>query len=448
MITVDDNNWASTDDDRVGPLLSYRSDGYSFVEAYKKGYWDGWKHLATKTLTSGWRFPAGLTPYVAEKLGHPHIMDKRIVPAASFSSYIPSPVHLSKEQEAAVQIALTSQQGILQAPTGIGKGRIIGEIIRRTGVRALVVCDKKDLMYQLIDEIGRCVGSSRVGYCGDSNWFPRDVTVATVQTLMSSKATSQFLQSFDLVIVDEAHHVTSPSFQNIMTQVNAFYRFGFSATVFKSNNRGVFLNVQAHIGPLVAQVTTSQAVASGRIVPVDIFMMTDIQNRADELNWKTQYVSQIVDNTYRNEAIAKLVGIVEGPTVVLVERVEHGETLATMLKAPFVSGTMSSSKRKMHYQWFKMGLIPTLILGKLGNEALDLPNIDTLILAGGGKAPHLSIQRVGRSMRSSPGKSKSTVFDFMDRGKYVGSHAKTRLRTYRSEPAYSVHEVSVRELGL
>jgi superfamily II DNA or RNA helicase len=448
MITRN-NVWCYTTDSEVRNILKFRPDGYYHVEAYKKGYWDGWKHLAEKDVKRArWRFPAGLFKHVSEQIPQA-IADVRVKPTNYLASMATTQkVSLIPEQEAVVQLALQHEQGILQAPTGVGKGRIMGEIIRRLRLRALVIVDKKDLMYQLQNEIGACLGRY-IGIAGDGQFDDSDIMVATVQTLRSSKfADRAFFDHFGVVIVDEAHHATSESMQSVLQQIDAHYRFGLSATPFKEGDRGTFLMAQAFLGPLLARVTTAQGVAAGRIVGADIFMIDGIGPMHGTFNYQQQYNISIVNNPVRNKAIVNIATMMVGPTVILVERVEHGELLEAALNAPFVHGGVHSKTRKMVYERFRLGLTPVLIIGKLGNEALDLPNLDCLINAGGGKASYVVTQKVGRALRSSPGKTRATVFDFMDNARYLDKHSRARLRTYQKEPAFKVHLINKEELGL
>lgn len=453
IIRQADNVWAWTDDDRVQNLLKYRPAGYQHVDSYKKGYWDGWKSLVksgTGDTNFPWRFPAGLTDYVVQKYPQ-QVADVRGSSRLRKFQDHGLQVQLIPEQEALIDLAVMAKQGVIQAPTGVGKGRIIGEIIRRLGVRALVVCDKKDLLWQLNKEIFDCIMPVQVGIVGGGNFAPRDVTVATVQTLTSSKwADAAFFKQFDLIIVDEVHHAPSDSMKAVLQLCTAFYRFGLSATAFTGKDNGTFFEVTSFIGPMIGLATTSQAVAAGRIVGADIFMVEGIVPSPNALarNYREEYEQFVVLSFERNTAIVNIANMLEGPTVILVERVEHGELLSNAIGAYFVHGGTPTKLRNDIYLAFKTGNIETLIIGKLGNEALDLPNIQNLIIAGGGKSSHVTIQKVGRALRASPGKTRATVFDFRDYGKYLSAHSTSRLRTYRSEPAYTVNLIDKEELGL
>ena len=72
------------------------------------------------------------------------------------------------------------------------------------------------------------------------------------------------------------------------------------------------------------------------------------------------------------------------------------------------------------------------------NKYVDVPNLDVLILAGGGKSSTRAFQRIGRVLRLSPGKQKAIVFDFEDATPMLLRHAKVRKKLYSTEPRWEV----------
>lgn len=72
----------------------------------------------------------------------------------------------------------------------------------------------------------------------------------------------------------------------------------------------------------------------------------------------------------------------------------------------------------------------------LADEGLDLPALDAVILAGGGKSYVKAFQRVGRALRLYPGKTKAYVIDFYDDSKYLRKHSNRRIKLYKEEPAF------------
>lgn len=116
------------------------------------------------------------------------------------------------------------------------------------------------------------------------------------------------------------------------------------------------------------------------------------------------------------------------------------------LRFAYVNGQDTSTRRKRIIEAYKRGEIDVLIASTILDEGFDAPLTEHLILAGGGKAEYRQLQRIGRGMRVSEGKDKLIVFDFLDRGKYLGKHSKQRAESYRRERAYTVHELTVRDV--
>lgn len=112
----------------------------------------------------------------------------------------------------------------------------------------------------------------------------------------------------------------------------------------------------------------------------------------------------------------------------------------------YISGQDSTERRARVIRAFREGKVNVLIASTIVDEGFDVPAIRFLVLAGGGKAEHRQVQRIGRGMRAASGKERLVVVDFMDRGKYLGAHSRRRAKAYAKERAYTVHELSRYEL--
>ena len=445
---------------QVEHLLRFRPAGYTFSPKYKSGHWDGWisfvKHSKNKLY-----IPTGLIQYVQDNIDGFSIEDMRKMPPKLVGYMSPTQaVALDNHQLDAVQHAQILRRGLIQYPTGTGKARIIGETIRRLNVSTLVLCDKRDLLHQLHREITNAIGNDQVGIIGDGHDTRFDVTIATYQGIMvrlndpdKAKGMLANLAEFGCVIVDETHHATASGLREILGKMpNAYYRFGFSATAFKgykgkTADLGTFLGVQAYLGPPISTMTISEGVETGRIVPANIFMVHGCEWEGKALNYSEEYSLGIINNSARNTVIIRLAMRLRnlGPTIVLVSREEHGNNIV-FSDVPYIYGKTPSKLRNKYYDEFRNGERNCLIIGKLGDEALDLPNIRYLILAGGGNSPHVQIQRIGRGMRAVEGKDKVDVFDFADTGHYISAHYRRRRRAYEQEPAYTVIDLTKEEL--
>jgi len=442
-------------------MLTYRKPGYSFSTAYKEHRWDGWVHVVN--MDTG-RFPAGLVPHVIAKLRADNIelpiADMREgldVDPLLRAEIVRTNVELLPYQEAAIEKARKDERGIIHHPVGAGKTVVLIELTRQIGRKALVLVHRTDLLRQTRDRFRETWPGSPgiIGEGGDGKWKPHTVTVATFQTIVRRiqdhpKQMKLWLNEIGQVHVDEVQHLPATTFGRVMQHIqNARYRFGYSATPFKSKgDNEAYTRVVGWTGPIIHALPPKEGVEYGRLVPADIFFLDEDMDMPDDSNWQRAYRSGIIFNTARNLAIVGLAIILQkrGPTLILVERLAHGKILSEALHCPFLSGDDASNLRHKTWQAMRDGKLPCLVASRIADEGLDIPNIRHLFIAGGGKAGHVLVQRVGRGMRHVEGKDRLTVFDFQDTGKYLGRHSAARLRTYQAGEVYTVVRTKVKEI--
>lgn len=436
--------------------LAYRPKGFAFAPAYKSGKWDGWSNLYSRKHQ---RFPAGLAEYVKDALivagFDVEVVDHRRAPEPSVLTFNHDcPIDLLPYQEEAVETAVERGHGIIHHPVGTGKSYVLLETVRRLNVPSIALVHTKDLLYQLA-KTGEKVLGCQVGIIGDGRWKRGPLTVATFQSIYqrasnieTTEEIAQMLAEFDAVLVDEVHHVQAKTYETVLRLLgNAYYRFGFSATPLKSGDKETTLRVQAWLGPVISHVTKKHGVAAGRLVPADVVMVDPGGNDPADIDFLSAYQSGIVKNGARNQMIISFAQKLRqrGPVLILVERIEHGERLSRELECPFLQGAVSGVGRADKWEDMRRGRLDCAVASVIADEGLDIPNISALVLAGGGKAPHKMIQRIGRGQRRAEGKDRLFVIDFRDRGRYLGRHAAARRRLYEKEPAYTLDELSKAE---
>lgn len=352
----------------VDQILSYRAPGYRFTTAYKRGHWDGWRHLLKHD-----RFPAGLVFDVAKGLrrdGYEVILsDERGDPPAALDEIqsIVNDIKLDPHQQGAIDSIRRHSRGIVAQDVSAGKSVIIPEAVRQLGVGGLVVVGRAELLRQQYDQFVNLANfpPKLVGKIGDGHWSPSLVTVAMIQTLrhrLSNMATAgetmAWLREIPSLHVDECHHLPAESYAMLTnTMTKAYYRAGYSATPHKSRtdkavNREAYLNVTGLIGPVISSLSASENVETGRAVGAEIFWIDTPGKDPDEIDGYIEYTdkegrkkrrprysypkavrSGIIDNEPRNQMIAKLAQRLSrhGPTIVLCNRIEHGKILKSLL---------------------------------------------------------------------------------------------------------------------
>jgi superfamily II DNA or RNA helicase len=366
-------------------------------------------------------------------------------------------VALAVHQEKAVSAGYGEGRGIIDHCVGAGKSWVLAELVRRCGVPALVLVHTKELLRQNFEVLREVLDiPNLIGWIGDGQWEPNWITVATYQSINAAmrhypKDVKRFMAQVQNVLVDECQHAVAPTYESVLKMATeAYYHFGLSATPFRSDDDETFLKVTAWTGPVLSRVGPKEGVEVGRLVPADIYMV-DYGAQDNGLPWPRQYEVGVVEHYERNRIISEIVKAAPKPVLVLIERIEHGrrlfhELMPSGLRASYITGMNKSEVRARALEHFRDGAVDVLVSSVILDEGVNLPDIRTLVLAGGGKAKHRLIQRVGRGQRKTEGKSSLIVFDFQDKGKYLGAHARRRAKTYEREPAYTLYRIGAKEV--
>jgi superfamily II DNA or RNA helicase len=158
------------------------------------------------------------------------------------------------------------------------------------------------------------------------------------------------------------------------------------------------------------------------------------------------YKEYIVENDYRNNLIVSLAKELIGKKytpLVLFKQIKHGEILLEKLqdanvKCAMLYGNDSLDKRNEIKQDLVNKKIDLVLASTIFDIGLDLPELNALILCGGGKSSIRALQRIGRVLRMMPGKKYAAVVDFFDQVKILKKHSQIRHKIYCSEDGFKV----------
>ena len=338
-------------------------------------------------------------------------------------------------QEEAVAAALAEHQGVIQAPTGSGKTVVALGLVARLQTPALIVVHTSVLFEQTAERVRAFLGiePGRVGAGHDELG---DVTIAMVQTLLR-RDLSPWRDTFGLVILDEAHHCPAESFKSAVQKLGARYRIGLTATPTRKDRlHPVLFDV---VGPIVHRVQPKTLVASGSIARTEVVEV--------ETGFKSWYrnnygalINRVVKNAKRNDVIVDaVVRLHTGRSLVLTERVAHGELLAERivaagLRAEGISGTTPRELRDDVIRRFSTGETELLVATTaLVGEGFDLPAIDTVFLTVPNGNVAKTTQALGRALRPHEGKVSGRIIDFVDSGvPLLKNQFVRRQRVYKS----------------
>lgn len=310
-------------------------------------------------------------------------------------------------QREAISMLKQKCEGVVVAPCGSGKTAIGCGAIAALQRTTLVLVHTIDLREQWMARLK----SDLLGAHHPA------VQVSTIQSLyrMPWRALYQWGSQFGLVILDEAHHAPAMTFSRVLSALPAKWRLGLTAT--PDRDDGLSRIIDWHFGsPSLYKVDHQALVAGGHLVtPNLVVVRTEWQPDNPDAHWAT-IIRCMIEDSARNSRIAGLVAneVSAGRQVlVLSDRVSHCEEIAGMCGGEALVGKKSVKARNaiMARALSRESMVITAT--SVADEGLDLPSLDTVILATPTKALGRLQQRIGRIMRPKAGKNPR-VFDLVD----------------------------------
>jgi len=433
-------------------LLAVRHDGYWFSPQYKAGRWDGKTHFLSVPAL---KFPTGLLflveEYFKEKDMKYSIVDLR-KGAVADEKFVKDPqflngITLRDYQIEAINRGLIYKRGIFEVATGLGKTEIAAGIIKALNLRTLFMVHTQDLMHQAEKRLSERLETT-IGCIGDGVFEAEpSIVVATVQSLFSLMkrdliSFKTLMKSFQVMFQDETHHSSAMSFYRVaMFMHNAYYRFGLSGTPLKKNKLSN-MKVMAVTGGVIYSKMAKEGIKDGFLSGIEV----EIINNSEEVggnSWQSIYEKGIVQSTERNRMIANRVDEAfarKKRIMILVRYIRHGEILKDFLEewynvpSIFLSGKDTAKKREEIKEKFNNEGGFVLIASPIFDEGVDIPEINVLMHAAGGKSEVKTIQKTGRGLRLKKDNENLLVYDFNDKNsKFLDKHSKKRIKTYKQE---------------
>jgi len=310
---------------------------------------------------------------------------------------------------------------LLQHATGTGKTVTAITDARRLGLRTLFVVHTKDLVEQAVGKFAEFWPEVTCGRFADAaRDTAQPVIVGTVQSL--SKNLTEFAPNdFGYLIVDEAHHATAESYQQLLGYFKPRFTLGLTATPDRADGQSaleVFRTAAHRLG-------LREAVECGELVPIRCVRvetnvdLTRVRFNAVQYNRRDIEEAVLVPDRDRLIVDTYAEHVSGRRAVVFCVNVDHGERLAKLFNdrghaTRSVSGRMSTSQRREALDQFAAGTTRVLCACDLLNEGWDCPAVEVLFMARPTLSKVIYLQQLGRGTRKAPGKESLLVFDFVD----------------------------------
>ncbi|MGN1229658.1 MAG: DEAD/DEAH box helicase family protein, partial [Prevotella sp.] len=366
---------------------------------------------------------------------------------------------LRKEQQQAMSCMLSHPIGTLSATTAFGKTVFAIAMIAQRKVNTLILVHRKSLLdqwkKQLNDflEINEDVTDnskrrknhlSPIGeLCSGKDLLHGVIDIALIQSCLEDNEVKSFVRDYGMVIVDECHHVSSVSFEQVLKQVNAHYVYGLTATPIRKDGHQPIIFMQC--GKIRYTADAKSQMDRQSFVRTLVPRFTSFRNISPDAKTYTQTIESLSTDDVRNKLIIEDVKTVieEGRTpIILTNLTSHVRILTELLQhhamhVVSLVGADSTKEKRMAME--KLSNVPaseSLVIvatGKYIGEGFDYPRLDTLFLALPISWKGNIAQYAGRLHRDYEGKNEVRIYDYIDiRIPLCDSMYRKRLRGYAS----------------
>lgn len=435
--------------------MRFRERGYFHSRLYKQKLWDGYTEFFSKKTG---RFLTGLLPEVKAALAHLgeqyRILDER--GDFEFAIQEIDKNFLDGMELYDYQVDLTNglikhKRGVICAPTGAGKTAIMLSILKALprGTPTLVLANKKSLVQQNYEEIMN-YGFKDVGRLYGRYNDPNVITCSTVQSLHKIEP---LLEKIKVLVVDEIHENMSRQPKKYFNKLKSCsVRAAVSATPFKFGGKDMCQKwlVKGYFGPALkaksagGSLTTSHLQDRGMLSKSRcIFYPVKEPDLKYEI-YMDAVTRGIAENWHFHDMIKRLVSNLTGRTLILVERIAQGDSLASLIPGSlWVQGKDDLDTRKMVIDKLKTSKERVVAIG---TQQIFTAGINVMthnvVNAAGGQADHHIIQRVGRGLRTADDKEILNYYDFVfQNNEYLLEHSKKRIKILKKEN----HEIIIRD---
>jgi len=434
--------------------LKFREKNYYHNRRYKMKLWDGYTEFFQKETG---KFLTGLMPEIKAVLKAKNIQytveDNRNkikflyeTVDKNFGSTWKEErnIELYDYQVDFINQVIKHNRGVIFAPTSSGKSATMVGILKciPPKTKILVLQNRLSLASQNYDEITGW-GFESVGKLWSGKNEPGDIMVANVQSI--AKIEKQ-LSGIQVLLVDEIHDMMSKLPKAVYRRLkNCPVRVALSATPFKFGETDKVQKyfVKGFFGPVLKTTTTetgiltTQELQNRKILSKSKCTFYEVNEPQIPHDVYLDAVTRgIAENYTFHKMVVKLAKSLKGRTLILVDRIAHGDVLNNMIKdSIWVQGKDNMKTRKEAIEMLKKSKEDITILAtqQIFNTGVSF-FCHNLINAAGGQADHQIIQRMGRGLRTANDKEILNYYDFVfDINKYLKQHSEKRIKILKKE---------------
>ena len=346
--------------------------------------------------------------------------------------------------------------GVVVLPCGAGKTIVGAASMAQAQTTTLILVTNTVAGRQWRDELLRrtTLTPEEIGeYSGEKKEI-RPVTIATYQVVTrKTKSEYRALELFDsrdwgLIIYDEVHLLPAPVFR-MAADLQSRRRLGLTATLVREDGRED--DVFSLIGPKRYDAPWKELEMAGHIATAECVEVRTTLTDEERLTYATAETREryrlAACSAGKLEVVDKLLATHKGQqTLIIGAYVEQLEEIASRIDAPLVDGKTTTKKREEAFQAFRDGEISTLVVSKVANFSIDLPEAAVAIqVSGTFGSRQEEAQRLGRLLRPKADGAEAVFYTVVARDTLDSEYAMHRQR-FLAEQGYAYRLVDAADL--
>ncbi|GAA0179060.1 DUF3427 domain-containing protein [Clostridium sediminicola] len=300
--------------------------------------------------------------------------------------------------------------------------------------RMLFIVHREEILRKAKDTFEKLMGPTKISmglFTGNSKDKETDYLFSTIQTM--SRHFDEFSENtFDYIIIDEAHHASSPSYQKILEYFKPQFLLGMTATPERCDNANIF---EIFDNNVALEVRLHDALEDDLVIPFHYFGITDIK----DVDLSFINLDNIQELTKRLSINKRVDFIIEKMNFYSYDgekrkclgfcaSVEHAQYMADEfnkrgINSTYLTGDNSVNEREKYINKLESDEdeLEVIFVIDIFNEGVDIPSINSVLMLRPTESPIIFIQQLGRGLRKHENKNFLTVLDF------IGNHNKAFL---------------------
>jgi DNA excision repair protein ERCC-3 len=378
-------------------------------------------------------------------------------PAEDFAGYVDGQAHeislkqsdwkIRPYQELAAEGFWHGGSGVVVLPCGAGKTIVGAAAMAHAKATTLILVTNTIAARQWREELLRrtTLNEDEIGEYSGAKKEIRPVTIATYQVMTKKKnGVYSHLDLFDthdwgLIIYDEVHLLPAPIFR-FTADIQSRRRLGLTATLVRED--GMEGEVFSLIGPKRFDVPWKEIEAQGYIAPAECIEVRVNLTQAERLEYATaepeERYRKCATTRTKRDVVEELVGLHAGEQILVIgQYIDQLDDLSETLGVPVIKGETPIKERERLFAAFRTGEITCLVVSKVANFSIDLPEATIAIqVSGAFGSRQEEAQRLGRIVRPKADGRGAKFYSVVSRDTIDQDFAQNRQR-FLAEQGYS-----------